>query len=67
MKGHMIIMWTKMKLIVRTLMKNANKQLYGFNLLDKWLKSVDKYADIIVNYPPINEVGLSLNSGEQSQ
>ena len=37
-----------MKLIVRTLMKNANRELFGFNMLDRWLKEVDQYADKIL-------------------
>ncbi len=37
-----------MTLIIRTLIKNANREVYGFNLLDRWLKEVDKYADKIV-------------------
>ena len=35
-------------LIVRTLIKNANYEVDGFNMLDKWLKEVDRYADLII-------------------
>lgn len=38
----------KIALIVRTLIKNANREIYGFNMLDRWLEETDKYADKII-------------------
>lgn len=38
----------KIALIVRTLFKNVNKEICGFNMLDRWLKETDKYADKIL-------------------